>query len=676
MNMNFKEMRARMAEAATKAKAEAMKQAAKVETRLKDTERNRAMVASFVEKVGATLEELVDEGAPREERKIIDLTYVTDRFIAMGFPWDGRSSAGSAAARQTANPIKAVAAHLRSYHEGHYMVLNVSEEQYDYGTFDMNVLEFKFPGHPAPPLGMLFKICASLESWIVADAANVAAVHCLTGRGRTSVVLACVLAWLGEFETPLAALRHVADARKDDVERLTIPSQRRYVQYFSNVLDGVAPRSEPLLLRRAIMHGIPNFSGDARRAGCCPYLQFFKGGRLAYTTTWAGAKDDLAADGVGVGETKGGEEQRKPARPWAGPAEGSLVFHVDCVVHGDLLVRCRHLDEHGGRTSMFRAALHVGFAPTGVLRLTKAQLDGACGDDRFDDDFFVDLIFAPLERENDEDGGSDAPGDSAADAAQAGLRAEAARETSDAGGFSPAYDALLHKDSLFWRDIEDRKTRARGRRAAAKQVETPNAASQAAAAAVPAPPARAARRARPEAADPIFAIGGEDTPAKAAPAVDLLSADTDDLVRQLEDADALFGGETSLLDLHHAAPAGADDPFAPPPPEPSPERAAPAPVPADELPPAPADFPPAPADFPPAPADELPPAPADEFPPAPPAAAPPASPTDLLADLENELDFVAPAAAAGDAAAAPAGDDAFDLDDFESYLDTLGTGSK
>ena len=42
---------------------------------------------------------------------------------------------------------------------------------------------------------------------------------------------------------------------------------------------------------------------------------------------------------------------------------------------------------------MFRAALHVGFAPTGVLRLTRDQLDGACGDDRFDGDFFVDLIF-------------------------------------------------------------------------------------------------------------------------------------------------------------------------------------------------------------------------------------------------------------------------------------------
>lgn len=60
------------------------------------------------------------------------------------------------------------------------------------------VLEFRFPGHPAPPLGMLFKMCTSIESWLLADPKNVAAVHCLTGRGRTSTVLACYLAWVGE----------------------------------------------------------------------------------------------------------------------------------------------------------------------------------------------------------------------------------------------------------------------------------------------------------------------------------------------------------------------------------------------------------------------------------------------------------------------------------------------
>ena len=134
-------------------------------------------------------------------------------------------------------------------------------------------------GHPAPPLGMLFKICASLESWLEADADNVAAVHCLTGRGRTSAVLACALAWLGAFDSnPLEALRHVAARRRDDVERLTIPSQRRYVSYFANVLDGCAPRSEPLVLRRAIMHTIPNF-GSADRPGCRPYYRGPRGSK-------------------------------------------------------------------------------------------------------------------------------------------------------------------------------------------------------------------------------------------------------------------------------------------------------------------------------------------------------------------------------------------------------------
>lgn len=45
---------------------------------------------------------------------------------------------------------------------------------------------------------MLFKMCTSIESWLLADPKNVAAVHCLTGRGRTSTVLACYLAWVGE----------------------------------------------------------------------------------------------------------------------------------------------------------------------------------------------------------------------------------------------------------------------------------------------------------------------------------------------------------------------------------------------------------------------------------------------------------------------------------------------
>lgn len=95
------------------------------------------------------------------------------------------------------------------------------------------------------------------------------------------------------------------------MERLTIPSQRRYLSYFASVMEGVRPRSEPLLLRRVIMNTIPTFGkkgGDVDRAssgaaatkandageggadqdalGCCPYIQIFKGGALLFTATY------------------------------------------------------------------------------------------------------------------------------------------------------------------------------------------------------------------------------------------------------------------------------------------------------------------------------------------------------------------------------------------------------
>ena len=85
-----------------------------------------------------------------------------------------------------------------------------------------------------------------------------------TGKGRTACVLACFLAWVGErdFETPMQALQFISDLKMMDMSTLTIPSQRRYLQYFTNVMDGVKPRSEPLVLRRMIINTIPNFTSQ------------------------------------------------------------------------------------------------------------------------------------------------------------------------------------------------------------------------------------------------------------------------------------------------------------------------------------------------------------------------------------------------------------------------------
>ena len=204
-------------------------------------------------------------------------------------------------------------------------------------------------------------------------------------------------------------------------------------QYFSNMVDGVKPRSEPLMLRRVIMNSIPQFGKPPRGGreedeeevpegllGCCPYLQLFKGQKLwslalrlgkveeesafpgkqrstsTYSLSWlhavsrrwtTGGKLIFTSPSNRNGST-GGPVKPGPdgvtMLPWAFPTDGSIIFSVDCVVQGDILIRSRHLSVSGQKVSMFRAAFHTGYVPCGVLRLSKSQLDGACSDSRFD----------------------------------------------------------------------------------------------------------------------------------------------------------------------------------------------------------------------------------------------------------------------------------------------------
>jgi protein-tyrosine phosphatase len=331
----------------------------------------------------------------------LNFTYVRDRLVAMSFPGSG--------ARPTQNRIEHVASVLKERHDGRYMIWNLSEEEYDYQMFDSQVQEFKFPGHPAPPLAVMFQIINSMESWLAADPENIAVVHCLTGRGRTVTVLACFLAWVGEFDTATDALSFVCERRHAEMERVVIPSQIRYVHYFCNVMSGTKPRSEPLLLKRVIVNTIPTFctplskfererqilqlsdSGTSDAAakqaalasrvpcdGCCPYLQIFQEGKVLFSSTW-------------------GLKEKGETIPQYYKSDGSFSFEANVVLYGDVLVRCRHVDTTTGkRISMFRAGFHTGYIPQLVQRLPRSQCDGAVTDKRFGVDFFVDLIFAPV----------------------------------------------------------------------------------------------------------------------------------------------------------------------------------------------------------------------------------------------------------------------------------------
>jgi len=401
-----------------------------------------------------------------------EVVYITDRLLTMSHPAMQSSVDGDI------TPIRKLAAVgqlLHKRHDGKFMVWNMSEVDYDISVLDDQVLTFSFPGSPSPPLGLWLKLLISMESWLKADPQNVAVLHCLTGKGRTSTVLAAFLCWIGEanFSNITTALEYIAKCKHVPLDELIIPSQRRYSSYFANMLDGVRPSQPPLLLKRILMTCAPSFAkgpprddimGDDDEAttkllsGCAPYLQIFKAGQLVFTTAAT-----LHAN------------QSKDELPFCAVADGPICFHVETVVQGDILIRCRHLTFTGQRVSMFRAAFHTGYVPPNVLRLSRAQLDGACSDKRFPDEFHVDLIFEACDAEmaakhlsgkadaqEEENDTPDSSQNEAKERRQKGIAIETSpvpNTTQQQGPIvtASAYDSMLHRDSRFWDVIAARR---------------------------------------------------------------------------------------------------------------------------------------------------------------------------------------------------------------------------
>ncbi|KAJ9458501.1 Phosphatidylinositol 3 [Diplonema papillatum] len=97
--------------------------------------------------VASTLRGMVSQNKVRfqEDGFDLDLTYITPRLIAMGFPSHGTEG-------YYRNPIEEVERFFESRHKGHYRIYNLcSERQYDHaGRFNRSFRCFPFDDHNAP----------------------------------------------------------------------------------------------------------------------------------------------------------------------------------------------------------------------------------------------------------------------------------------------------------------------------------------------------------------------------------------------------------------------------------------------------------------------------------------------------------------------------------------------
>ena len=163
----------------------------------------------------------------------LDMAYITERVIGMGFPAYGCE-------KFYRNTLEDTKAYLDRYHKV-YKIYNLCIEKdriYPKTYFeDSYVGLFPFNDHSPCPCKLILDFCVDICLFLSAHPDGVAAIHCKAGKGRTGVMIVCYLIFSGLCRNTEEALVHYANQRTLNKKGVTIASQIRYIKYFETFLS-------------------------------------------------------------------------------------------------------------------------------------------------------------------------------------------------------------------------------------------------------------------------------------------------------------------------------------------------------------------------------------------------------------------------------------------------------
>ncbi|KAG2376382.1 Formin-like protein [Vigna angularis] len=257
---------------------------------------------------------------------------------------------------------------------------------------DATVIDYpkQYEGCPLLPLSLLHHFLRLCDTCL-ADPATVILFHCERGGWP---LLAFLLAAFLVFRKAQSGERKILEmvhreAPKGLLQLLSalnpMPSQLRYVQYVArrNIGAEWPPPERALSLDCVILRGVPGFDGGN---GCRPLFRIF-------------GRNLLSKGGLSTRMIYNMHKKKKTLRHYRQADCDVIKIDIQCLVQGDVVLECVHLDLDPEReVMMFRVMFNTAFIRSNILMLNAENLDILWDSkERYPKGFRAEVLFGEVE---------------------------------------------------------------------------------------------------------------------------------------------------------------------------------------------------------------------------------------------------------------------------------------
>lgn len=296
----------------------------------------------------------------------IDLTYITSKILSMSFPSYNYFTT------LYRNKLSDIYKFLQFRHNSHYKVYNLCQERQFSSQQVFEEQEYiPIPRSQPPSLKQILIFCTDAANFLLSNPQNVVVVTSENGRGRTGVMICCLILYMKIIKNAKDSINYYGIMRSINNRGITVPSQMRYVHYFDKLIKKKGFSTEDtnidlnkfeegtkrkIIITKIRMFTIPLCSFFRKK--CRPVFQIENGHSLYNSEDHIKIKE-YTKDSVGI-----------------------VDFNIKCFkANGDIIFKFFHRNKIGHDSLIFRICVNSYFFPeNGILTINKDMIDNACND--------------------------------------------------------------------------------------------------------------------------------------------------------------------------------------------------------------------------------------------------------------------------------------------------------